>query len=66
MKTDEKGKIDMFVLDMSEDRFKNAPSFDKDSWPDIRSADESYRYFGQCSYWSHSGTKEPMTREKKY
>ncbi len=59
LRTDEKGKIKMFVLNMSEDRFANAPKFDKNSWPDKRSTEESYRYFGQHPYW---GSERGATR----
>lgn len=61
LRTDENGKIDMFVLNMSEDRFANAPSFDKNSWPDKRSAETSYRYFGQHPYWSGEAKGEYKT-----
>ncbi len=58
LRTDENGKIKMFVLNTTEDRFANAPKFNTDSWPDKRSAEKSYRYFGQHPYWSgdHSRT----------
>lgn len=66
LRTDEKGKIKMFVLNMSEDRFSKAPTFDKDSWPDRRSAEKSYRYFGQHPYWTHSSSNTHMKKEKNY
>ncbi|HSC81895.1 MAG TPA: PRC-barrel domain-containing protein [Chitinolyticbacter sp.] len=48
--TDEK----QFVLNVSEDRLKNAPGFDKDHWPsmaDLSWADEVHRYYGTEPYW---------------
>ncbi len=41
MKKDENGKIKMFVLNTSEDRFSNSPTFDKESWPDKRKVEKS-------------------------
>lgn len=37
LKTDDKGKIDRFVLNMTEDQFANAPGFERDSWEHMRS-----------------------------
>ncbi len=64
LKADEKGKIQMFVLNMSEDRFANAPSFDKDSWPDRQAAERSYKYFGQNPYWSGDRSKAKTNHMK--
>ena len=65
----EQGKEHVFMLDMSKDRLEKAPAFDKNSWPDKRKAEESYRYFGHRPYWeagrtaerSHGSTKEKKT-----
>jgi hypothetical protein len=43
-----------FVLDVSKERLKNAPGFDKDNWPDM--ADRTFgqsvsQYYGVRSYW---------------
>ncbi len=64
LKSDDNGKIKMFVLNMSEDRFANAPSFDKNSWPDKRSAERSYNYFGQNPYWSGKGKTDQMKSDE--
>ncbi|MHB9030197.1 MAG: PRC-barrel domain-containing protein, partial [Candidatus Latescibacterota bacterium] len=52
---DEDRKI--FILDISKDRLKDAPSFDKDRWPD--SADTQfitrvYDYYGYQPSWKSS------------
>lgn len=51
LRKDDKGKIDFFVLNMTEDQLANAPAFDKDSWPGMSNASSS-RYYGQGSTWS--------------
>jgi sporulation protein YlmC with PRC-barrel domain len=43
-----------FILDVSKDRIKNAPGFDKDHWPSM--ADQAYggtlhSYYGVRPYW---------------
>lgn len=43
-----------FILDVDKERLKNAPGFDKDSWPDI--SDRSfgttvYSYYNTKPYW---------------
>ncbi|NMG68002.1 PRC-barrel domain containing protein [Azoarcus indigens] len=43
-----------FVLDVDAERLKNAPGFDKDSWPsmaDTTWASEVHAYYGQRAYW---------------
>ena len=43
-----------FVLDVSKDRLKNAPGFDKDHWPsmaDTTWGGEVHRYYGVRPYW---------------
>ena len=43
-----------FVLDVSKDRLKDAPGFDKDHWPemaDMRFATSVYEYYGTPPYW---------------
>ncbi len=51
LRTDDNGKVKMFVLNMSKDRLANAPSFDQNSWPDKKKTEESYRYFGMRPSW---------------
>jgi sporulation protein YlmC with PRC-barrel domain len=43
-----------FVLDVSKDRLKDAPGFDKDHWPsmaDPRWQSEINTYYGRPAYW---------------
>ena len=43
-----------FVLDIDEQRLKNAPGFDKDHWPsmaDTTWASEIYTYYNMRPYW---------------
>lgn len=45
---------DCFILNMDKERFKNAPGFDKNSWPDM--ADRQWgekvsQYYGTRPYW---------------
>jgi sporulation protein YlmC with PRC-barrel domain len=46
---------DFFVVNMTRDRLRKAPSFDEDHWPNL--ADRSwndmvYRYYGLAYYWT--------------
>jgi len=48
-----------FVFDVDKDRLKNAPSFERGSWPDITSWDwgrNVYGYYGLQPYWSTQST----------
>ncbi len=75
LRKDDKGKIDFFVLNMTDDQLAKAPAFDKDSWPGMSNASSS-RYYGQGSTWSgkekkSSGSKESTSssstsKEKTY
>ncbi|MEC9362479.1 MAG: PRC-barrel domain-containing protein [Pseudomonadota bacterium] len=43
-----------FVLDVSKERLKDAPGFDKEHWPelaDARFATSVYEYYGTPPYW---------------
>ncbi|HJW56770.1 MAG TPA: PRC-barrel domain-containing protein [Burkholderiaceae bacterium] len=43
-----------FILDIEEDRLKNAPGFDKDHWPsmaDATWASQVYGYYNTRPYW---------------
>ena len=43
-----------FVLDVDQERLKNAPGFDKDHWPSMADptwASEVHSYYGQRNYW---------------
>ena len=43
-----------FRLDMTEEQLKQAPSFDKDQWPDLEDrhwGDTVHAYYGQPPYW---------------
>ena len=43
-----------FILDVSKDRLKNAPGFDKDHWPsmaDTTWGGDVHRYYGVRPYW---------------
>jgi sporulation protein YlmC with PRC-barrel domain len=49
-------QYDRFVLNVDKERLKNAPSFDKDNWPDMadrRWAEQVYSYYGVQPYWMH-------------
>jgi sporulation protein YlmC with PRC-barrel domain len=49
-------QYDRFVLNVDKERLKNAPSFDKDNWPDMadrRWAEQVYSYYGVQPYWTH-------------
>ncbi len=44
----------MFVLNISKDRLKHAPGFDKNNWPDMASQQwgrEIYQYYDIEPYW---------------
>ena len=46
-----------FLLDIDEERLKNAPGFDKDHWPsmaDTSWATQVHDYYGQRAYWDSS------------
>ena len=46
-----------YVLHMSRDMIRRAPSFDEDHWPNLADrswSGEVYRYFGQTPYWTES------------
>ena len=52
------------LLDIEKDRLKNAPGFDKDSWPDMSDADWGsiiYRHYGLTPYWEDA----PFTERAK-
>ncbi len=60
------------VLDMSKEKMAQAPSFDKNNWPDMSNRQWSqnvYRYYGQKPSWSESsqGSKmqQPSRTEQK-
>lgn len=45
---------DTYVLNIDEERLKNAPGFDKNNWPDTansRWGSEIYSYYGQSAAW---------------
>ncbi len=49
------GGKEYFVVNMTRDRLRRAPSFDEDHWPNLidRSWNEMvYRYYGQTPYWT--------------
>ncbi len=44
-----------FILNISKDNFSNAPSFTKNSWPDLANLSwlrEVYAYYGYQPYWN--------------
>jgi sporulation protein YlmC with PRC-barrel domain len=62
---------DAFRLAMTEEQLKNAPSFDKDRWPDLEDrhwSDTIHAYYGQPPYWgkhlppktAHDDTVKPV------
>ena len=47
-------KGEQFILDVNKERLKNAPSFDKDRWPqmtDRRWSHDVYSYYHRRPYW---------------
>lgn len=49
-----------FVLDVPQERLKNAPGFDKNNWPatgDTAFRDEVYRYYEIEPYWSQTAVR---------
>jgi sporulation protein YlmC with PRC-barrel domain len=49
-------QYDRFVLNVDKERLKNAPSFNKDNWPDMADrqwAQQVYSYYGVQPYWAH-------------
>jgi sporulation protein YlmC with PRC-barrel domain len=45
---------DKFVLDIDKERLKNAPGFDKDTWPNMADrqwATDIHKYYGRDPYW---------------
>jgi sporulation protein YlmC with PRC-barrel domain len=49
-------QYDRFVLNVDKERLKNAPSFNKDNWPDMADrqwAQQVYSYYGVQPYWTH-------------
>jgi len=58
---------DHFVLNVDKSKIARAPSFSKDSWPNIADRSwmtEVYRYYGQTPHWQEGG-KAPMKKEMK-
>lgn len=57
----------VMILDMNKEKLDKAPTFSKDSWPDKKHAEESYRYFGQRPYWETGRTagRSPERSTKK-
>ena len=46
-----------YVLRMSRDMIRKAPSFDEDHWPNLADrswSGEVYRFFGQTPYWTET------------
>lgn len=49
------GKDDKVMLNMTEERLKSAPKFNKDEWPDLNDptwVSKVYGYYGETEYWS--------------
>lgn len=45
---------EQFILNVDKEKLKNAPGFDKDSWPsmaDSRWANDIHNYYGTTPYW---------------
>ena len=46
-----------FILDVDEEKLKNAPGFDKDNWPDMADTQWGstiHSYYGRTPYWDES------------
>jgi sporulation protein YlmC with PRC-barrel domain len=49
-------QYDQFVLNIDKERLQNAPSFNKDNWPDMADrkwAQQVYSYYGVQPHWAH-------------
>ena len=54
-----------FILDVTGDRWKNAPGFDKSSWPDMSSEEfrnQIYGYYGGTARYSHERAVAPLAQ----
>lgn len=52
------------VLNVDRDRLKNAPSFEKDNWPDMASrewAQKVFSHYGERPYWERGLRGEPVS-----
>lgn len=51
-----------FILDVGEDRLKEAPGFDKDHWPDMGDpqwGQQVHAHYGRTPYWERPGRRPP-------
>jgi sporulation protein YlmC with PRC-barrel domain len=51
------------VLSVEKERLKNAPGFDKDSWPDMSDrawGSQLYSYYGYRPYWENEPTSRTL------
>jgi len=50
------GDRDRYVLDIDQEKLKNAPGFDKNNWPDMADrswGEQVYAYYGMTPYWQN-------------
>jgi sporulation protein YlmC with PRC-barrel domain len=60
--TSKGGEKGDFVLNVEKEKLKNAPGFDKNSWPNMADrhwAEQVYTYYGITPYWEHHTAKVP-------
>jgi sporulation protein YlmC with PRC-barrel domain len=63
--TSKAGEKGDFILNIDQEKLKNAPGFDKDNWPNMTDrswAEQVYTYYGAKPYWEQeAGMREPST-----
>ncbi len=55
LKTNGKGKPEVFILNMSKEELAKAPSFSGGAWPNRTEIAQSERFFGQSPAWGDHG-----------
>lgn len=61
------GEDDTFVLDIDKERLRNAPSFDKNNWPDTANSEwgqQIHAYYGQTDAWTQRQARMLETRQE--
>jgi sporulation protein YlmC with PRC-barrel domain len=64
---DDKGDVERLILNVDNDRLKNAPGFDKDNWPDMADSEWGrtlHTYYDQQNYWEQRQAMRRDDRDK--
>jgi sporulation protein YlmC with PRC-barrel domain len=64
---DDKGDVERLILNVDNDRLKNAPGFDKDNWPDMADSEwgrTMHTYYDQQNYWEQRQAMRRDDRDK--